>query len=61
MKDFYITYWTIGGSKASCGLEPIHIRFHCKAENKEEALKKLFNKHSNLEMGNIIKVEMKED
>ena len=57
MKDFYIMYWTIGDSKASCGLEPINIRFHCKAGNKEEAINKLFNKHPNLEMGNIIQVE----
>lgn len=52
-----VNYHTIGGSKASCGLEPINIRFHCKAENKEKALERLFNKHPNLEMGNIIQVE----
>jgi hypothetical protein len=57
MKDFYITYWTIGGSQASCGLEPKTIRFHCKAENKEEAVGKLFSKHSNLDNGNIIQIE----
>lgn len=57
MKEFYIMYWTIGASQASCGLEPRQIRFHCKAENKDKALEKLFNKHSELEMGNIIQVE----
>ena len=57
MKEIYIMYWTIGGSQASCGLEPKTIRFHCKAENKEKALEKLFSKHSDLEMGNIIQIE----
>ena len=57
MKEFYIMYWTIGGSKASCGLEPITVSFHCKAENEEKALERLFSRHSNLDMGNIIQVE----
>jgi len=57
MKDFYIIYWTIGGSQASCGLEPITIRFHCKAENQERAVEKLFSKHSDLDNGNIIQIE----
>lgn len=57
MKDFYIMYWTIGGSQASCGLEPKRVRFHCKAENKEKAIERLFSKHSNLDMGNIIQIE----
>ena len=57
MRDFYIMYWKIGGSKASCGLEPIIVRFHCKAENKKEAVEKLFSRHSELDSGNIISVE----
>ena len=57
MKEFYIMYWTIGGSQASCGLEPRRVRFHCKAESEEKALERLFTKHSDLEMGNIIQVE----
>lgn len=57
MKDFYIMYWTIGGSQASCGLEPKTVRFHCKAGSQEEAVEKLFSKHPNLDNGNIIQIE----
>ncbi|MBR4396317.1 MAG: hypothetical protein IKS93_00505 [Methanobrevibacter sp.] len=56
MKDYYIVYWTIGASRASCGLEPRQIRFHCKAENEQQAIEKLFKKHSDLDEGNIISV-----
>lgn len=56
MKDYYIMYWTIGASRASCGLEPRQIRFHCKAESEQEAIGKLFSKHSDLDEGNIISV-----
>ena len=59
MKDFYIMYWTIGASKASCGVEPVTVRFHCKAENEQRALNILFNRHSNLDAGNIISVQCK--
>ena len=57
MKEFYIMYWTIGGSRASCGLEPKRIRFHCKAENKEKAIQRLFEKHPDLDEGNLIQVD----
>ena len=57
MKDFYIMYWTIGDSQASCGLEPKRVRFHCKAENQEKAVERLFSKHPNLDNGNIIQIE----
>lgn len=57
MKEFYILYWTIGASKASCGLEPIRVRFHCKAKNKEMALKKLFTRHDDLDEGNIVSIQ----
>lgn len=57
MKDYYIMYWIIGGSKASCGLEPKRIRFHCKAESEKQAIEKLFNKHSDLDAGNIISIQ----
>lgn len=37
MKTFYIYYWKIGGSRASCGLEPVNIRAKIKAENEQKA------------------------
>lgn len=55
--DYYITYWTIGSSRASCGLEPRNIRFHCKAETEQKALEKLFSKHPQLDSGNIILIQ----
>ena len=57
MRTFYIYYWTIGGSRASCGLEPVTIRAKLKANNEQEAKERLLMKHSNLDDGNIIKIE----
>lgn len=57
MKTFYIYYWTIGGSKASCGLEPVRIRAKLKAENEQKAKERFFARHDDLEDVNIIKIE----
>lgn len=59
MKDYYVYFWCIGSSKASCGLEPRNVRFHCKAENEKEAFDKWQESHKNLDNGNIIKIDVK--
>lgn len=57
MKSFFVFYWKIGASKASCGLEPATVRARLNAENEQKAIERVLNKHSELDEGNIIKVE----
>lgn len=57
MATFYIYYWTIGASGASCGLAPINVRAKVKAEDAQKAKQRLFARHPSLDEGNIIKIE----